>query len=257
MRWKKVCFPKGLFAALMLTAIVSVFMLSLPLNVNAEIVDNDSDNMADEWEDFVGLNASNPDDADQDPDNDGYTNLEEFEGKSDPFNQKDIPEVSEDKKNELKSMIAIGAALAIGIAGIGSATGIGIAGAAGVGATGEKPEVFGRSLVFQVLPMTQVVYGFIFAVLLLIGSGILAGEGRADVFTQPYIGFAAIAIGLGVGLTGLSAIGQGITASASIGSYARNKEVFGRGMIFTVMSETIAVFGFIIGLFILLGFGFL
>jgi V/A-type H+-transporting ATPase subunit K len=247
----------GLTAAVILLALAALIFSIVPGSVSAQIIDEDGDKMADEWEAFVGLNSSDASDAGLDPDNDGFTNLQEFDGKSDPFDQEDTPEGAGDKKNELQGMIAIGAALAIGIAGIGSATGIGIAGAAGVGATGEKPEVFGRSLVFQVLPMTQVVYGFIFAVLLLIGAGILAGEGRPEVFTQPFIGLAAIAIGLGVGLTGLSAIGQGITASASIGSYARNKEVFGRGMIFTVMSETIAVFGFIIGLFILLGFGFL
>jgi V/A-type H+-transporting ATPase subunit K len=247
----------GLTAAVILLALTALIFSIVPGSVSAQIIDEDGDKMADEWEAFVGLNSSDASDASLDPDNDGFTNLQEFDGKSNPFDQEDTPEGAGDKKNELQGMIAIGAALAIGIAGIGSATGIGIAGAAGVGATGEKPEVFGRSLVYQVLPMTQVVYGFIFAVLLLIGAGILAGEGRPEVFTQPFIGLAAIAIGLGVGLTGLSAIGQGITASASIGSYARNKEVFGRGMIFTVMSETIAVFGFIIGLFILLGFGFL
>jgi V/A-type H+-transporting ATPase subunit K len=247
----------GLTAAVILLALAALIFSIVPGSVSAQIIDEDGDKMADEWEAFVGLNSSDASDASLDPDNDGFTNLQEFDGKSNPFDQEDTPEGAGDKKNELQGMIAIGAALAIGIAGIGSATGIGIAGAAGVGATGEKPEVFGRSLVFQVLPMTQVVYGFIFAVLLLIGAGILAGEGRPEVFTQPFIGLAAIAIGLGVGLTGLSAIGQGITASASIGSYARNKEVFGRGMIFTVMSETIAVFGFSIGLFILLGFGFL
>jgi len=251
---KSKVYRNGLLGTMLILLVLGTFCVFLPLNAAAESEDLDSDGMADEWEQFIGLNSSDPNDASLDPDNDGYSNLEEYEGKSNPFDQKDIPVVSESQKNEIKGLIAIGAALAIGIAGIGSATGIGIAGAAGVGATGEKPEVFGRSLVFQVLPMTQSIYGLIFAVLLLLGAGILAGEGSAVVFSQPYVGLAAIAIGLGVGLTGLSGIGQGITASASIGSYARNKEVFGRGLIFTVISETIAVFGFIIGLFILLGF---
>ncbi|UCH88676.1 MAG: hypothetical protein JSV49_10550 [Thermoplasmata archaeon] len=249
----------GLFTGILVLVILSIIILSLPGSVSGQTVENDTDadGMADEWEIFVGLNSSDPEDAELDPDNDGFSNLEEFEAKTNPFDQKEAPEFTDEKRDELKSMIAIGAALAIGIAGIGSATGIGIAGAAGVGATGEKPEVFSRSLVYQVLPMTQVVYAFIFAVLLFVGAGIFIGDGSAEVFTHPYIGYAAIAIGLTIGLTGLSAIGQGITASASIGSYARNKEVFARGMMFTVMSETIAVFGFVIALFILLGFGFL
>jgi len=58
-----------------------------------------------------------------------------------------------------QALIAIGAALAIGIAGIGAATGIGIAGASGIGAVAEKPERFGKSLVLQAMPMTQGIYG--------------------------------------------------------------------------------------------------
>jgi V/A-type H+-transporting ATPase subunit K len=157
-----------------------------------------------------------------------------------------------------QAMIAIGAALAIGIAGIGSATGIGIAGASGIGATAEKPDRFGKSLVLQAMPMTQGIYGLLAAILLLMGGGLLGGGGGDIAFlSKPYIGITAVAIGLAVGLTGISAIGQGITASASIGGAARNPEVFSKGMIFTVMSETLAIFGLLVGILIMVGVGFL
>lgn len=157
-----------------------------------------------------------------------------------------------------QAMIAIGAALAIGIAGIGSATGIGIAGASGIGATAEKPDRFGKSLVLQAMPMTQGIYGLLAAILLLMGGGLLGGGGGDMAFlSKPYIGITAVAIGLAVGLTGISAIGQGITASASIGGAARNPEVFSKGMIFTVMSETLAIFGLLVGILIMVGVGFL
>jgi V/A-type H+-transporting ATPase subunit K len=159
---------------------------------------------------------------------------------------------------DTQAMIAIGAALAIGIAGIGSATGIGIAGASGIGATAEKPERFGKSMVLQAMPMTQGIYGLLIAILLLMGGGLLGG-GSLDVefLGKPFIGLAAVAIGLAVGLTGISAIGQGITASASIGGSARNPEVFSKGMIFTVMSETLAIFGLLTGILIMVGVGLL
>jgi F0F1-type ATP synthase membrane subunit c/vacuolar-type H+-ATPase subunit K len=80
----------------------------------------------------------------------GQNNVTKEEGKN-------ATAVAEDTQ----AMIAIGAALAIGIAGIGSATGIGIAGAAGIGATAEKPERFGKSLVLQAMPMTQGIYGLL------------------------------------------------------------------------------------------------
>ncbi|WP_455391532.1 hypothetical protein, partial [[Eubacterium] cellulosolvens] len=122
---------------------------------------------------------------------------------------------------DTQAMIAIGAALAIGIAGIGSATGIGIAGASGIGATAEKPDRFGKSLVLQAMPMTQGIYGLLVAILLLMFGGLLGGGGGdVEFLSKPYIGLTAVAIGLAVGLTGISAIGQGITASASIGGAA-------------------------------------
>ncbi len=157
-----------------------------------------------------------------------------------------------------QAMIAIGAALAIGIAGIGSATGIGIAGASGIGAVAEKPERFGKSLVLQAMPMTQGIYGLLIAILLLMFGGLLGGGGGDIAFlSKPYIGLTAVAIGLAVGLTGISAIGQGITASASIGGAARNPEVFSKGMIFTVMSETLAIFGLLVAILLMVGVGFL
>jgi V/A-type H+-transporting ATPase subunit K len=164
----------------------------------------------------------------------------------------------EKEAENTKAMIAIGAALAIGIAGIGSATGIGIAGASGIGAVAEKPDRFGKSLVLQAMPMTQGIYGLLVAILLLMFGGLLGGGGGdIDLLSKPYIGLSAIAIGLAVGLTGISAIGQGITASASIGGAARNPEVFSKGMIFTVMSETLAIFGLLAGILIMVGVGLL
>ena len=154
-----------------------------------------------------------------------------------------------------KAMIAIGAALAIGIAGIGSATGIGIAGAAGIGAVAEKPDRFGKSLILQALPMTQGIYGLLTAILLLMGAGLLGGGQDQLFYMDPMIGLSAVAVGLAVGLTGISAIGQGITAGASIGGTARNPDVFSKGMIFTVMSETLAIFGLLVGILIMVGVG--
>ena len=154
-----------------------------------------------------------------------------------------------------QSMIIIGCALAMGIAGIGSAMGLMLAGTSAVAVTGEKPELFGRCLVFQVLPMTQAVYGLLTAILLMMGAGLLGGSG-ADL-TNPMLGISAIGIGLVVGLTGISAANQGMVASASISATARNPNVAARGIIYTVMPETIAVFGLLVGILLMTGLGLL
>ena len=54
----------------------------------------------------------------------------------------------------------LGAALAVLLSGIGSAAGVGIVGEAASGLVIEEPEKFGRSLVLQLLPGTQGLYGF-------------------------------------------------------------------------------------------------
>ena len=158
-------------------------------------------------------------------------------------------------EGETQSMIIIGCALAMGIAGIGSALGLMLAGTSAVAVTGEKPELFGRCLVFQVLPMTQAVYGLLTAILLMMGAGLLGGGG-ADL-SNPMIGISAVGIGLVVGLTGISAANQGQVASASISATARNPEVAARGIIYTVMPETIAIFGLLVGILLMTGLGLL
>jgi len=155
-------------------------------------------------------------------------------------------------EGETQSMVIIGCALAMGIAGIGSAMGLMLAGTSAVAVTSEKPELFGKCLVFQVLPMTQAVYGLLTAILLMMGAGLLGGGGSANL-GNPMIGLSAIGIGLVVGLTGLSATNQGMVASASISAVARDPKVAARGIIYTVMPETIAIFGLLVAILLMTG----
>ena len=158
-------------------------------------------------------------------------------------------------EGETQSMIIIGCALAMGIAGIGSAMGLMLAGSSAVAVTAEKPELFGKCLVFQVLPMTQAVYGLLTAILLMMGAGLLGGSGAN--LSNPMLGISAIGIGLVVGLTGISAANQGQVASSSIAATARNPDVAARGIIYTVMPETIAIFGLLVGILLMTGLGLL
>jgi len=157
---------------------------------------------------------------------------------------------------ETQANIMIGCMLAVAIAGISSAIGLALAGSSAVAVTAEKPELFGRTLVLQVLPMTQSVYGLLTAILLMMGAGLLGGTARVDL-TNASLGLGAIWIGLAVGLTGVSAINQGMVASASISAVGRNPEVAARGIIFTVMPETIAIFGLLVAILLMTGLGLL
>ena len=64
-------------------------------------------------------------------------------------------------------LIAIGAGVAIGFAGLGSGIGQGLASSAAAGATAENEKLLAKMLVFAALPETQAIYGFVIAIILL------------------------------------------------------------------------------------------
>ncbi|HIP75223.1 MAG TPA: V-type ATP synthase subunit K [Thermococcus paralvinellae] len=155
--------------------------------------------------------------------------------------------------------VALGMVLAAGIAGVASSFGVGIAGAAAAGAVAEDEKNFKNALILEGLPMTQSIYGLITLFLIAMVSGILAGGFRFADATQENIIKSVILLGAGltVGLTGLSAIPQGIIASASIGAVAKNPKTFTQGVIFAAMAETMAIFGLVGALILIVtGVGF-
>ncbi|MEE8401471.1 MAG: hypothetical protein V3R86_04900 [Candidatus Hydrothermarchaeaceae archaeon] len=149
--------------------------------------------------------------------------------------------------------IAIGAGLATGIAGL-SAIGQGIAASAAVGAASEKPEMFGKGMVFSVLPETQAIYGLLISILLMVGAGLLGGTPNE---MSMAVGLAGIGAGLAVGVAGLSAIGQGIAAAGGIGTTSEKSEMFGKGMVFSVLPETQAIYGLLVAILLMVGTGLL
>lgn len=64
-------------------------------------------------------------------------------------------------------------------------------------------------------------------------------------------GLKAIGAGLAVGLTGLaSGIAEKDIGAAAIGAMAENEGLFGKGLILTVIPETIVIFGLVVALLI-------
>ena len=66
------------------------------------------------------------------------------------------------------------------------------------------------------------------------------------------MGMQAIGAGLAVGLTGL---GTGIAelgiGAAAVGATAENRDMFGLALLFTVIPETIVIFGLVVALLLL------
>jgi V/A-type H+-transporting ATPase subunit K len=67
-----------------------------------------------------------------------------------------------------KGLIAIGAALAVGIAALGTGWAQSRIGSAGAGAMAEKPEISGFVIVLVALPETMVILGFVVATMIIL-----------------------------------------------------------------------------------------
>ncbi len=225
-------------------------------------VDADGDGMDDEWESSIiranGLNMTVAQfSKDADPDNDGATNIEEYEKRTDPYDGTDYLKSTNYAANEkVNILILLGAALCIGIPGILSAFGLYIAGVSAVGMTTEHTDRFGKGLILQALPMTQGVYGLVFAIFILMGAGFI-GTPDSNLLANVNVGWGAVMIGVTISLTAVSAIPQGLVAGASASGVGRNPDVFGKSVVYSVMPETMAVFGFLIALFMTMGVGLL
>jgi V/A-type H+-transporting ATPase subunit K len=141
-----------------------------------------------------------------------------------------------------------GAVIAIGVAGLSTAFGVKAAGVAGAGAVAEKKENFRSALILQALPQTQTVYAFITSLLILMGAGLLGGGVKELGIWQ---GAAMFAAGLIVGITGISAVMQGMIAASGVVSTAKNPDAFAPSLVFGGQAETPAIFGFIVALILL------
>ncbi|MCI8566437.1 MAG: V-type ATP synthase subunit K [Lachnospiraceae bacterium] len=137
-----------------------------------------------------------------------------------------------------------GAALAALLAGIGSAIGVGMGGRAAAGAVTEKPELFSKVLILQLLPGTQGIYGLLVAFVALSRIGVLGGT--APSFETGLAYFVAC---LPIAIVGLfSAIHQGQTSVASIGLVTKKPDQFGKAMLLPAMVETYAILALLISI---------
>ena len=140
-------------------------------------------------------------------------------------------------------LASLGVFLAVALAGVGSAIGVGLAGEAAAGIVIEEPEKFGKSLVLQLLPGTQGLYGFVIGLFILFKI-------RPDLAAQS--GFMYMVSGGVIGLGGLcSAIAQGKVSVAGLNILAKNEEQQTKGIIYAVMVELYAILAFATAFFIL------
>lgn len=145
----------------------------------------------------------------------------------------------------------IGAAIAVGVSGIGSTIGITMAGRASEKSSSEKGKQFGTNLVFTVLAETPTIYGLLIALILILNASNIDKLVTAGTLTEDQVFWGAIGASIVVGITGFfSALGIGYAASAAITAMSRKEGIFGKSLVFVILPETIVIYGLLIAILI-------
>lgn len=145
----------------------------------------------------------------------------------------------------------LGGGIAAALCCIGSAKGTGMAGEAGAGLLREKPDMFSKVMILQVIPGTQGLYGFVIWFIEVMWMGILNGSAVGmPVYEGLLYGVACLPIALG-GL--FSAIYQGRVAVSSIHLMAKQPDSMGKGVMLCVIVEFYAILSLLASFLMLIG----
>ena len=147
----------------------------------------------------------------------------------------------------------IGIFLAITLTGIGSAKGVGIVGQTGAGLLTEQPDMFGKVLGLQALPMTQGIYGLLTAFFVMLLAGFFDGSYvNLTMLDGVYYLVACLPIAV-VGM--ISAIHQARVASAGVLMLSKQKDKLGQAITSSALVETYAIFALLITLMLVIAKG--
>jgi len=141
-------------------------------------------------------------------------------------------------------MTVCGIALSIVLSGIGSAKGAAMIGKAAAALISEQPEKFGQSLVLQMMSASQGLYGFIvsFLIFMNLGDSITLSAALGYLCAGAIMGFSGF----------FTAIQQSIAATAGIQILAKKPEHSTKGVLYSAMIETYAIFAFVVSVLIIL-----
>ena len=143
-------------------------------------------------------------------------------------------------------LMCLGAGLAIGLSAPISAIMQGMVASGGVGSIVENEKIFDKSLVLAAITETQAIYGLLVAVLLISFSGLLS----KTVAELPIgVGMMGVAAGVAIGISAAGSVsGQGMAASAAMGVVAEKEKAFAKGLVFSALPETQAIYGLLVAI---------
>ncbi len=143
----------------------------------------------------------------------------------------------------------LGAAVAVGFAGMGSAKGVGIASEAAAGVVTDDPSKFSKLLILQLLPGTQGLYGMIVGVMVLLNTGILGGATPDSAAKGLAYLMACIPMAIGGYFSGAS---QGRVCAAGVNIIAKKPEESSKAIVSASLVELYALIAFIVSFLIVI-----
>ena len=120
----------------------------------------------------------------------------------------------------------------------GSGRGVGIAGEAAAGVVSEDPSKFAKTLILQLLPGTQGLYGLVIWFWAIFNMGLLSGVPQLDIGAGIAVFGACLPMAIGGYVT---AVAQGRCAAAGIGIVAKRPEQASKGILMALMVEFYAI----------------
>ena len=152
------------------------------------------------------------------------------------------------------ALAILGAAVAVGLAGIGSAKGVGMVGEATAGLLSENPNQFGKAFLLMALPMTQGIYGLVIAFLIVFKGGLFEAGGMDNLLALSveegaYYLMSALPIGV-VGL--FSALKQSRVSVSGINLLSKRPDQVMKAVTSAALVETYAIFALLISVLLVL-----
>ena len=147
----------------------------------------------------------------------------------------------------------LGIFLAITFTGIGSARGVAIVGQTGSGLLTEQPDMFGKVLGLQALPMTQGIYGLLTAFFVMLLAGFFDGS-FAELTMMDGVYYLVSCLPIAI-VGWISAIYQARVAASCVLLLGKQKDKLGQAITSAALVETYAIFALLITLMLVIAKG--
>lgn len=145
------------------------------------------------------------------------------------------------------SLALIGVAISAGLGAIGSSLGSAAAARAGAGLLVKEPEKFPQVLILSALPSSQGLYGLLYAIVILLQTGLINGKLEDGVTTQVGMQFLASALPVGLACLG-SGWMQGLVAASGVRIVAEKPQNVNQAIVLAALIESFAIFGLIVSI---------